>query len=58
MALENPKSKQLGCMVVAASKDVEQLWTKCTPAMLSDWLGKSQASITDKIDVLKTVRGN
>ena len=56
MALDNSKSKQLGCMIVAASKEVDQLWAKCTPAMLSDWLSKSQASITDKIDVLKTVR--
>jgi hypothetical protein len=56
MALENPKAKQLGCMIMAASNRIDQLWSKCTPTVLLDWLSKTQATITDKIDVLKTVR--
>ncbi|GAX78755.1 hypothetical protein CEUSTIGMA_g6192.t1 [Chlamydomonas eustigma] len=55
MALENPKAKQLGCMIMAASNRIDQLWSKCTPTVLLDWLSKTQATITDKIDVLKTV---
>ncbi len=56
MGLENPRAKQLGCMIMAASNRIDHLWSKCTPAMLLDWLSKTQATITDKIDVLKTVR--
>ena len=56
MELDNPRAKQLGCMIMAASNRIDRLWAKCSPTMLLTWLGKSQATIVDKIDVLKTVR--
>eukprot|EP00798_Chlamydomonas_sp_ICE-L_P031723 gene31723-6924_t len=55
-ALENPKAKQLGCMIMAASNRLDQLWSKCTPATVMGWLAKSVGlSIQDKIEVLKIV---
>ena len=59
MALESPRAKQLGCMIMAGTKRIDQLWALeggCSPSTLLGWMGKSQASITDKIDVLRTVR--
>lgn len=55
MGLENPQAKRLGCMIMAASTRIDQLWSKCTPAMLLGWLSKLQVNVMDKIDVLKTV---
>lgn len=57
MGLENPQAKRLGCMIMAASTRIDQLWSKCTPAMLLGWLSKLQVNVMDKIDVLKTVGG-
>lgn len=44
-------------MIMAASTRIDQLWSKCTPAMLLGWLSKLQVNVMDKIDVLKTVGG-
>jgi len=55
-ALENPKAKQLGCMIVAASQRLDQLWHRCTPNMVMNWLSKTAGlSVMDKIEVLKAV---
>ncbi|KAJ9528442.1 hypothetical protein QJQ45_020276, partial [Haematococcus lacustris] len=55
-ALENPKARQLGAMIVAANQRLDQLWNKCTAGMVLGWMAKMQGlSIMDKIEVLKTV---
>eukprot|EP00197_Chlamydomonas_leiostraca_P002398 CAMPEP_0202858516 /NCGR_PEP_ID=MMETSP1391-20130828/1014_1 /ASSEMBLY_ACC=CAM_ASM_000867 /TAXON_ID=1034604 /ORGANISM="Chlamydomonas leiostraca, Strain SAG 11-49" /LENGTH=627 /DNA_ID=CAMNT_0049537441 /DNA_START=96 /DNA_END=1979 /DNA_ORIENTATION=+ len=55
-ALENPKAKQLGAMILATSQRLDQLWTKCTPAMVMGWMHKAQGlSVMDKIELLKAV---
>lgn len=40
--LENAKAKQLGAMILAASQRLDQLWQKCTPAMVLGWISKTQ----------------
>jgi hypothetical protein len=53
-ALENPKAKQLGAMILAASPGgLAQLWARCTPGTVLGWMAKSagQLSIMDKIEV-------
>ncbi len=42
MALESPQARKLGCMIMAAAPRIDQLWIKCTPTMLMDWLAKTQ----------------
>ena len=46
---------QVACMIIAASQRLDQLWNKCTPVMVFNWLSKASLSITDKIELLKSV---
>eukprot|EP00798_Chlamydomonas_sp_ICE-L_P004354 gene4354-14474_t len=53
---QNPKAKQLGIMIMAASSRLDQLWDKCTPTMVMGWLSKIDGlSVQDRVEVLKAV---
>eukprot|EP00955_Chlamydomonas_euryale_P010596 114203-Chlamydomonas_euryale.AAC.1 len=53
--MERPAQK-LAMMILAVSPRLENVWVKCSPAMVLDWLSKADLSIMDKIDVLRAVR--
>lgn len=54
--LENPKAKQLGCMMLATSNRLDQLWVKTTPSQVLNWLSKTDGlTVMDKIELLKTL---
>ncbi|KAG1661301.1 hypothetical protein FOA52_008648 [Chlamydomonas sp. UWO 241] len=55
MALESAPAKKLGIMIMAAAGRIDQLWCKCTPATLLDWMAKADLGIMDKIEVLRVV---
>eukprot|EP00798_Chlamydomonas_sp_ICE-L_P004353 gene4353-14473_t len=48
---QNPKAKQLGIMIMAASSRLDQLWDKCTPTMVMGWLSKIDGlSVQDRVE--------
>lgn len=51
-ALDNPKAQKLGVMILATSQRLDQLWTKCTPAMVLGWMAKTQVCLALRTVIL------